>query len=166
MLSIHSQAHLRFLTIYQVKYHFVEQVISYKISDYISQDITLLPKLIFGIFLEPLANSVILMSNTRGCNTSTPMLINSLHPNDTYPEVLLYQTTPSLGWHIGCLLWFQILVYVLPESLNYCIKYHNIMDHVRARLFSKSSLTRLQEFLNSSICLNEIKKKNLSKSTW
>ena len=35
----------------------------------------------------------------------------------------------------------------------------------RARLFSKSSLARLQEFWNSSICLYEMKKKNLSKST-
>ena len=35
----------------------------------------------------------------------------------------------------------------------------------RARLFSKSSLAWLQEFWNSSICLYEIKKKNLSKST-
>ena len=35
----------------------------------------------------------------------------------------------------------------------------------RARLFSKSSLALLQEFWNSSICLYEIKKKNLSKST-
>ena len=34
----------------------------------------------------------------------------------------------------------------------------------RARLFSKSSLAWLQEFWNSSICLHEIKKKNLSKS--
>ena len=33
----------------------------------------------------------------------------------------------------------------------------------RARLFSKSSLSRLQEFWNSLICLYEIKKKNLSK---
>ena len=35
----------------------------------------------------------------------------------------------------------------------------------RARLFSKSSLAQFQEFCDSSICLYEIKKKNLSKST-
>ena len=35
----------------------------------------------------------------------------------------------------------------------------------RACLFSKSSLARLQEFWNSSICLYEIKRKNLFKST-
>ena len=41
----------------------------------------------------------------------------------------------------------------LPESMS------------RARPFSKSSLARLQEFWNSSICLYEIKETNLSKST-
>ena len=35
----------------------------------------------------------------------------------------------------------------------------------RACLFSKSSLARLREFCNSSICLYEIKRKNLFKST-
>ena len=35
----------------------------------------------------------------------------------------------------------------------------------RARLFSKSSLAWIQEFLNYLICLYAIKKKNLSKST-
>ena len=38
-------------------------------------------------------------------------------------------------------------------------------SQIRARLFSKSSLARLQEFWHSSICLYEIKKKNLSKAT-
>ena len=35
----------------------------------------------------------------------------------------------------------------------------------RTCLFSKSSLARLQEFRNSSVCLYEIKRKNLFKST-
>ena len=38
-------------------------------------------------------------------------------------------------------------------------------EYGRACLFSKSSLARLQGFYNSSICLYEIKRKNLFKST-
>ena len=38
-------------------------------------------------------------------------------------------------------------------------------NKIRASLFSKSSFARLQEFWNSSICLYEIKRKNLSQST-
>ena len=41
----------------------------------------------------------------------------------------------------------------------------NWQSEDRARLFSKSSFARLQEIWNSSICLYEIMKKNLSKST-
>ena len=56
------------------------------------------------------------------------------------------------------------------ESAWYILeKIHNIVTGphwtFRARLFSKSSLARLKEFWNFSICLYEIKKKNLSKST-
>ena len=40
-----------------------------------------------------------------------------------------------------------------------------VHDKIRARLFSKSSLARLQEFWNSATCLYRIKKKNLFKSS-
>ena len=43
------------------------------------------------------------------------------------------------------------------HNLNQCWR--------RACLFSKSSLAQLQEFWNSYICLHEIKRKNLFKST-
>ena len=31
------------------------------------------------------------------------------------------------GWGMGCLLWIQILIYVLPQWLEYC---HVVLDHV------------------------------------
>ena len=57
----------------------------------------------------------------------------------------------------------KILSYLIFLSYDKAIMVTTLLS--RARLFSKSSLAQLQEFWNSSICLYEIKKKNLSKST-
>ena len=56
----------------------------------------------------------------------------------------------------------QILSSILQQNFAHAMAW---ACFIRARLFSKSSLARLQEFWNSSICLYDIKKKNLSKST-
>ena len=35
-----------------------------------------------------------------------------------------------LGWGMGCLLWVQILIDILLQSLQWCIQYNVILDHV------------------------------------
>ena len=34
------------------------------------------------------------------------------------------------GQNMGCILWVQTLIYTLPQSLQWCILYHVIFDHV------------------------------------
>ena len=33
-----------------------------------------------------------------------------------------------LGWGMGCILWVQTLIYTLPQSLQWCMQYHVILD--------------------------------------
>ena len=33
------------------------------------------------------------------------------------------------GWAMGCILWVQIVIYTLPQSLQWCMQYHVILDH-------------------------------------
>ena len=64
--------------------------------------------------------------------------------------------------------WLQkltVTILYLTHWGHWCIFVYIYTYICRARLFSKSSLARLQEFWYYSICLYEIKKKNLSKST-
>ena len=34
------------------------------------------------------------------------------------------------GWAMGCLLWVQTLIYILPQSLQWCMQYHAILSSV------------------------------------
>ena len=83
--------------------------------------------------------------------------INPLYPSDAIWD---HRTWSTL---------VQVMAWCLrapSHYLNQCwltMKSGHI--HLRACLFSKSSLARLQEFWNSSICLYEINRKNLFKST-
>ena len=35
-----------------------------------------------------------------------------------------------LGWDMGCLLWIKTYIHILPLSLQWCVQYHVILDHV------------------------------------
>ena len=69
----------------------------------------------------------------------------------SYPEALEYAQQPAD-------------VIIVPKEVPKDKKV-NTVRQCRACLFSKSSLARLQEFWNASMCLYEIKRKNLFKST-
>ena len=34
-----------------------------------------------------------------------------------------------LGWDMGCLLCFHILIYISPQSLQWCVQYNGILDY-------------------------------------
>ena len=119
------------------------------------------------------------------CHLATlSQLLDALHtcPNTQRARTLISIRMSSynvkIWWSYDYLIstmWFPILVrwhlYIWNRAEKSWITSSIFKNAVwsantyRARLFSKSSLARLQEFWNSSICLYEIKKKNLSKST-
>ena len=87
--------------------------------------------------------------------------ICNIHGFSRVNFICLYQPKPKK--------WYKIEIHLLQPLKQFSTLKVNslwLSDTIcRARLFSKSSLARLQEFWNSSICLYEIKKKYLSKST-
>ena len=82
------------------------------------------------------------------------MSINSTYP-DRYGSVILQHTLDFSS---------QIALSWISQDFT-DDKFYSGSGNRRACLFSKSSLARLQEFWNSSICFYEIKRKNLFKST-
>ena len=56
-------------------------------------------------------------------------------------------------------------IFMMAKTFSCNDLFSRLWWSIRARLFSKSSLAWLQEFWNSSICLYDIKKKNMSKTT-
>ena len=47
----------------------------------------------------------------------------------TYPYKI-HPIAHSLGWAMGCILCIQTVIYTLSQSMQWCMQYHVILDHV------------------------------------
>ena len=97
---------------------------------------------------------------------SAHIVIVNLQPMDLMIRihVIISSCQPPKSWNKNHFI--QSKLCNIIKKLNcYDLQITSWSIQIRACLFSKSSLARLQEFWNSSICLYEIKRKNLFKST-
>ena len=100
------------------------------------------------------------------CKINTKITLKWVHEHFTMTRsyIILFLSRHNKPIHDDKKVIFTHWLCFLPAVFMFCWC-HNTITRPRAHLFSKSSLARLQGFWNSSICLYEIKKKNLSKST-